>query len=239
MARTILVTGGGTGIGRAIALHFAAAGDRVTVTGRRPGPLAELAAQADVRTAVCDHTDPAALTRLLADLPERIDVLVNNAGGNIAFDADGKTDLASYARDFRANLDANLVGAALTTKALEDRLADGGAVVHIGSIAAEQAAGSYGAAKAGLANWNIDLAQRLGRRGVTANVVSPGYIADTEFFRDQLSGERREQLVAATATGRAGVPADIAGTVAFLASPAARHITGQVLHVNGGARATR
>lgn len=239
MARTILVTGGGTGIGRAIALHFAAAGDHVIATGRRPGPLAELAAEAGVRTAVCDHTDPAALTRLLADLPERIDVLVNNAGGNITLDADGKTDLASYARDFRANLDANLVGAALTTKALEDRLADGGAVVHIGSIAAEQAAGSYGAAKAGLANWNIDLAQRLGRRGVTANVVSPGYIADTEFFRDKLSGERREQLVAATATGRAGVPADIAGTVAFLASPAARHITGQVLHVNGGARATR
>ncbi|WJV50402.1 SDR family NAD(P)-dependent oxidoreductase [Streptomyces flavofungini] len=239
MARTILVTGGGTGIGRAIALHFAAAGDDVTVTGRRPGPLAELAAEAEVQSAVCDHTDPAALTRLLDELPERIDVLVNNAGGNTTLDADGKEDLASYARDFRANLDANLVGAALTTKALEDRLADGGAVVHIGSIAAEQAAGSYGAAKAGLANWNIDLAQRLGRRGVTANVVSPGYIADTEFFRDKLSDERREQLVAATATGRAGVPADIAGTVAFLASPAARHITGQVLHVNGGARATR
>lgn len=239
MARTILVTGGGTGIGRAIALHFAAAGESVTVTGRRPGPLADLAAEAGVRTAVCDHTDPAALTRLLAELPERIDVLVNNAGGNIAFDADGKTDLASYARDFRANLDANLVSAALTTKALEDRLADGGAVVHIGSIAAEQGAGSYGAAKAGLATWNIDLAQQLGRRGVTANVVAPGYIADTEFFRDKLSGERREQLVAATATGRAGAPADIAGTVAFLASPAARHITGQVLHVNGGARATR
>ncbi|GHC51643.1 SDR family NAD(P)-dependent oxidoreductase [Streptomyces flavofungini] len=239
MARTILVTGGGTGIGRAIALHFAEAGDSVIATGRRPGPLAELAAGAGVRTAVCDHTDPAALTRLLADLPERIDVLVNNAGGNIAFDADGRTDLASYARDFRANLDANLVSAALTTKALEDRLGDGGAVVHIGSIAAEQGAGSYGAAKAGLATWNIDLAQQLGRRGVTANVVSPGYIADTEFFRDKLTGERREQLVAATATGRAGAPADIAGTVAFLASPAARHITGQVLHVNGGARATR
>ncbi|MFH9070136.1 SDR family NAD(P)-dependent oxidoreductase [Streptomyces alboflavus] len=239
MARTILVTGGGTGIGRAIALHFAAAGESVTVTGRRPGPLAELAAETGVRTTVCDHTDPAALTRLLDALPERIDVLVNNAGGNIAFDADGKTDLVSYARDFRANLDANLVSAALTTRALEDRLADGGAVVHIGSIAAEQGAGSYGAAKAGLATWNIDLAQRLGRRGVTANVVAPGYIADTEFFRDKLSGERREQLVAATATGRAGAPADIAGTVAFLASPAARHITGQVLHVNGGARATR
>ncbi|MVO87634.1 SDR family oxidoreductase [Streptomyces sp. p1417] len=239
MARTILVTGGGTGIGRAIARHFAAEGDGVVVTGRRPEPLAELAAEAGVSTAVCDHTDSAALTRLLDRLPDRIDVLVNNAGGNTDFDTDGEQDLAAYARDFRANLDANLVSAALTTRALEDRLAPGGAVVHIGSIAAEQAAGSYGAAKAGLANWNIDLAGRLGSRGITANVVAPGYIADTEFFRDKLSGERREQLVAATATGRAGTPADIAGAVAFLASPAARHLTGQVLHVNGGARATR
>ncbi|MGA4843780.1 SDR family NAD(P)-dependent oxidoreductase [Streptomyces sp. G45] len=239
MARDILVTGGGTGIGRAVARHFARQGDRVTVTGRRLGPLKELADETGARALVCDHTEPDQLTRLLGELPEGIDVLVNNAGGNTGFDADGRTDLAAYARDFRANLDANLITAALTTKALEDRLAEGGAVVHIGSIAADQGAGSYGAAKAGLATWNISLSQELGPRGVTANVVAPGYIADTEFFRDKLTAERRDQLVAATATGRAGTPDDIAATVAFLASPAARHITGQVLHVNGGAHTTR
>lgn len=239
MSRTIVVTGGGTGIGRAIARLFAEQGETVIVTGRRPGPLHELAAESGVRALVCDHTDPRALNTLLSDLPNRIDVLVNNAGGNTDFDTDDATDLDAYARDFRANLDANLVSAALTTKALHDRLTPGGAVVHIGSIAADQGAGSYGAAKAGLAAWNLNLARELGPRGITANVVSPGYIADTEFFRDRLPEDRRTALVAATATGRAGAPEDIAASVAFLASPGARHITGQVLHVNGGAHSTR
>ncbi|MER7985848.1 SDR family oxidoreductase [Streptomyces noursei] len=240
MARTILITGGSTGIGRALAAHFAGHGDHVVITGRRPGPLKTAAdAVPGVTALVCDHTDPAALLRLAADLPERLDVLVNNAGGQTDFDADGGTDLASYARDFRANLDANLLGAALTTRALEDRLADGGAVIHIGSIAADQGSGSYGAAKAGLASWNVELARLLGPRGITANVVAPGYIAGTEFFRDRLADARRERLIADTATGRPGSVDDVTGAVAFLASPAARHVTGQVQNVNGGAHTTR
>ncbi|MFH8343271.1 SDR family NAD(P)-dependent oxidoreductase [Streptomyces sp. NPDC018045] len=242
MSRTILVTGGATGIGLAVARRFAEQGDAVTVTGRRAAPLEKAAAETGARAVVCDHTDPAALARLLDALPERLDVLVNNAGGNTDLDAAPGAGLASYAAAFRANLDANLLTAVLTTKAVEDRLAPGGAVVHIGSIAAARGAGSlgaYGAAKAGLATWNLDLADVLGPRGITANVVAPGYIEDTEFFRDQLSDESRAGLVEATATGRAGRPADIAAAVAFLASEGARHITGQVLDVNGGAYKTR
>ncbi|MFF3641743.1 SDR family NAD(P)-dependent oxidoreductase [Streptomyces sp. NPDC002564] len=247
MTRTILITGGGTGIGRAAARHFVGQGDSVFVTGRRPAPLDRLAQEIGVRALVCDHTRPEALTALLAELPERVDVLVNNAGGNTDFDAEiradpgvgSREDLVAYAEAFRANLDANLISAALTTRALDGRLAAGGAVVHIGSIAADQGSGSYGASKAGLTSWNVDLARTLGPRGITANVVAPGYIADTEFFRDRLADQRREQLVAATSTGRAGSPDDVARTIAFLASAGARHITGQVLHVNGGAHATR
>ena len=80
----------------------------------------------------------------------------------------------------------------------------------------------------------IDLARQVGDRGITANVVSPGYIADTEFFRDALTDERKDLLIDAAMTKRAGKSADIAATVVFLASRGARQITGQTLAVNGG-----
>jgi 3-oxoacyl-[acyl-carrier protein] reductase len=83
--------------------------------------------------------------------------------------------------------------------------------------------------------WAADVAAELGPRGITANVVSPGLTLGSEFFRDGLTDARRERLVAETRTGRAGTTADVAATVMFLASPAAGHLTGQVIHVNGGA----
>ncbi|MGH3918271.1 MAG: SDR family NAD(P)-dependent oxidoreductase [Pseudonocardiaceae bacterium] len=190
-----------------MAAVFAADGNSVVITGRRPEPLQTTAAQlgVKVRAVVCDGTDPAQVEALRVQLPESVDVLVHCADGN--------TDV--------------------------DRHVAGRAVINIGSIAADQGAGSYGAAKAGVASWNIDLAAELGPRGVTANVVAPGYTADTEFFRDKLTDQRREALIAATSTGRASAPDDVAATVHFLASPAARQITGQVLAVNGGERTTR
>jgi 3-oxoacyl-[acyl-carrier protein] reductase len=245
MPRTVVVTGAGTGIGRAIALRFAADGDTVFVTGRRAEPLAEtakLAESSDVHPVVCDGSDPGDVARLLAALPERIDVLVNNAGGNTDFDRDEPApgDLPALADQWRANFDANVLTAVLTTAALAERLTpDSGAVISMSSIAADRGAGSYGAAKAALANWNLSAAGELGRRGVTANVISPGYIADTEFFRDRMTDERRAHLIAETKTGRQGAPSDIAGTAYFLAGPGARHITGQVVNVNGGAYTSR
>ena len=239
MSRTVLVTGGGTGIGTAIAARFVGDGDRVYITGRRPDVLKQTATTIGAHPITCDHTDPDQLLALLDQLPAGVDVLVNNAGGNTDLDVTTSDDLAGYAAAWRANLDANLLSAALTTHALSDRLAAGGAVVSIGSIAADKGAGAYGAAKAGLASWNISLAAELGPRGITANVVSAGYIKATEFFRDRMTDARRTRLIADTDTGRAGTVEDIAGTVHFLASPAARQITAQVLNVNGGAWSTR
>lgn len=241
MTRTIVVTGGGTGIGKAIATTFAARGDSVVITGRRVEPLKEVAAELGTRVsvAVCDGTDPRQVGEFALSLSGPVDVLVNCAGGNTDFDRDPADSLAALAENWRVNLESNLISAVLMTSALDDRLASGGAVVHIGSIAADKGAGAYGAAKAGLASWNIQLAGQLGPRGITSNVVAPGYIADTEFFRDKLTDERRDSLIASAPTGRAGVPDDIAEAVVFLASPGARQLTAQVIAVNGGERASR
>jgi 3-oxoacyl-[acyl-carrier protein] reductase len=211
----------------------------VIVTGRRDLPLKEAAESIGGTALVCDAASPGAWVEALQHLPVRIDVLVNNAGGNTDLDTETPTDLAGIEQARRTNLAANLLSAVLTTHAVSDRIAAGGTVVHLGSIAADEGAGSYGAAKAAVASWNVDLAGELGPRGITSNVVSPGYIGDTEFFRDRLTDQRRELLINQTATGRPGTPDDIAGVVHFLASPAARHVTGQVINVNGGAWPTR
>lgn len=239
MQRTVLVTGGRAGIGRAVAARFRSAGDAVIITGRDRAGLQKAATELEVRAIPCDHTDPEQVQSLADALPERIDVLINNAGGNTDFTAEDSPGLAGLAAAWRCNLQTNLISAVLTTAAVEDRLGAGGTVVHIGSIAADKGAGSYGAAKAGLASWNIDLATHLGARGVTTNVVSPGYIAGTGFFHGRLSEQRREALIAATVTEREGAPSDIAETIHFLASPGARHISGQNINVNGGAVPTR
>ncbi|MFD3401800.1 SDR family NAD(P)-dependent oxidoreductase [Kribbella sp. NPDC058693] len=234
--RTIVVTGGATGIGRATAELFRADGDEVVITGRRPDVLAKTAADLGARGVVCDATDPKQIEQLVETLPDQVDVLVNNAGGNTDFGRpDG--DLEQLKANWLANLEANLISAVLTTTALASRLTT--AVIHLGSIAGARGPGSYGASKAALAMWNADIAAELGPRGITSNVVAPGFTAETEFFQGRLTDQRRETLLQATLTKREGQVGDIAGTIHFLASPAARHLTAQVLHVNGGALITR
>ncbi|MCA1005722.1 SDR family oxidoreductase [Rhodococcus hoagii] len=240
MGRVVVVTGGGTGIGKAIAAAFARAGDSVVITGRREQVLAGAAAELgdNVRPACFDATDSDHV-RAFANGLDRIDVLVNNAGGNTDFDRDAPDSLAAVAANWRSNFDANVLSAVLVTTACLDRMQSGGSIITIGSIAADKGAGAYGAAKAAIASWNIDLARQVGPRGLTANVIAPGFIADTEFFRDRLSQDRHGALVAGTFTGRAGSPADIAACATYLASPGARQLTGQVLSVNGGELTSR
>jgi 3-oxoacyl-[acyl-carrier protein] reductase len=243
--RTVLVTGGGNGLGKAVASRFLADGDTVFITGRTASRVADTAAEIGAKPVPGDATDPRQVARMAGALGDDLDVLVNMAGGNTDFAAtaagpDGLLpELEQVAAAWRANLDANLLSAVLSTTAVLGKLRAGGAIINVGSIGAEYASTSYGAAKAALAAWTAGLSAEVGPRGLTANVISPGYIAETDFFRGRLTEERKATLIKATHDGRAGQPGDIAETAYFLASDGARHITGQTLHVNGGAHTTR
>ncbi|WP_116100922.1 SDR family NAD(P)-dependent oxidoreductase [Amycolatopsis thermalba] len=239
MSRIVLVTGGGNGIGRAVAARFRAGGDAVVITGRNGERLARTAAGAAAGAITCDATDPEQVARMADELGPELDVVVNMAGGNTDLTAPAGDGVGEVLRAWRANLDANLLSAVLTTTAVRDRLRPGGSIINVGSIGAEYAASSYGAAKAALAAWTAGLSSEVGPKGVTANLIAPGYIAETGFFQGKLSEERRRALIAATHNGRPGHPDDVAETAYFLASAGARHITGQTIHVNGGAHTTR
>lgn len=239
MSRTVLVTGGTSGIGRAVAARFAADGADVVITGRNADTVAPAAEELGVRGLACDATRPEQVAALAEELDGSLDVLVNAAGGLPADPAAGTPPLEALAQDWLSNIAANVLTAVLTTAAVRDRLVPGGAIVSIGSIAAERRGGSYGAAKAALASWNASLAAALGTRDITCNVISSGYVAGTNFFGDRMTEERHRTLVEETLLKRPGTPDDIAQTVFFLASAGARHITGQTIHVNGGAFTTR
>jgi 3-oxoacyl-[acyl-carrier protein] reductase len=234
--REIVVTGGGTGIGYAIAAAFASLGDHVTITGRREHVLEEAAGRLGAAYVPFNAASPVAVKDALDQLPEHVDVLVNNAGGNTNLERKQSDDLMDVAEAWWANLNANLLSAVLVTTALAPRMNKGGRIISIGSIAARgTGSGSYGAAKAAIESWTADLAAEMGPKGVTANVVSPGLIVDTEFFRGRLTDDGIRARVENTRNGRPGTPADVADSVLYLASAGARHVTGQVLHLNGGA----
>lgn len=241
MARRAVVSGGGTGIGKAVAARMAREGCAVVIVGRRAEVLAKAAAEVNaelpeplVSTDTADLTEPEQVRqladRLVAAGP--VDVLVNNAGGN--FGGSGG-DLAAVAAAWEADVRGNVLPSVLLTTALLPAFArPGGRIVVMSSIAGLRGPGSYGGAKAALHAWALGLAGRLAGDGVTVNVVAPGFVPDTEFWTGRLTDDLVADRLSQIPAGRAGTPEDVAAAVAYLTAPDAGWTTGQILQVNGG-----
>ena len=234
MTRHALVTGGGTGLGLAITRRLVGDGLSVTIVGRRRSVLDDAAAELgpSVTTHVADVTDPDAVASLADALPERLDVLVHNAGGNAPTSGDSLTSLAD---DWVADYRLNVVSAVLVTEVCLPRLSrPGGRIVAVSSVAALRGAGSYGAAKGALNVWVTDLAGRLAGDGITVNAVAPGFVPETGFWDGRRSPEIVESRLARIPMGRSGTPDEIAALVGHLASSEAGFTTGQVIGIHGG-----
>jgi 3-oxoacyl-[acyl-carrier protein] reductase len=234
MTRHALVTGGGTGLGLAITRHLVSDGMTVTIVGRRQEVLDDAAAELGpaVTTHGADVTDPEAVAGLAQALPDRVDVLVLNAGG--AAPTTGES-LAALADDWTTDFRLNVLSAVLVTEALLPRLPrPGGRIVAMSSVAAPRGAGSYGAAKGALNVWVTDLAARLAPDGITANAVAPGFIPETGFWDGRRTPEIVDSRIARIPMGRSGSPDEVAALVGHLASVEAGFTTGQVIGIHGG-----
>ncbi|WP_109508966.1 SDR family NAD(P)-dependent oxidoreductase [Nocardioides speluncae] len=239
MTRLAVVTGGGTGIGRAIAERMASDGDRVVIVGRRADVLDEAAKEINAQVGAdrvftwpADVTSVADVTALADGLPDHVDVLVHNAGGSVTVDDES---LAGTARRWIETYRLNVVSAVLLTEALLPRLTrPGGRIVAVSSVASLKGAGSYGAAKAAVNNWVTDLAGQLAPEGITVNAVAPGFVPETGFWDSRRTDALIADRVSKTPVGRPGTPAEIAALVAHLASAEAGFTTGQVVGIHGG-----
>jgi 3-oxoacyl-[acyl-carrier protein] reductase len=238
--KVALVTGSSRGIGRAIAQALARAGADVVCTSTRAGgcaaTLQAIAAAGGKGTEMaCDVGDAAQVEQLAKKLLEqkgRLDLLINNAGVT----RDGLF-LRMGVEDFDQVLATNLRGPFLVCKAFARSMARsrGGRIVNIGSVVgltgnAGQA--NYAASKAGLVGLTKSLARELAGRGVTANVVAPGFV--TTDMTAAIPEEQQKAMLAEIPLERFGVPDDVAAAVLFLCSDAAGYITGQTLVVDGG-----
>jgi 3-oxoacyl-[acyl-carrier protein] reductase len=233
-----LVTGASRGIGAAIAAELAVQGARVIGTATTDAGAAaigeRLAATGGAGRAL-DVTDSAAVDALLEAVASEIgpvSILVNNAG--ITRD---QLLLRMKEDDWQAILDTNLSSVYRSCRAVLRGMmkARRGRIINIASViglTGNPGQANYAAAKAGIIGFSKSLAQEIGSRGITVNVVAPGFI-DTDMTR-AMPDAAREALLTRIALGRLGQPEDIARAVAFLAGPAAAYITGETLHVNGG-----
>ena len=231
--KVALVVGGTGGIGAAIADIFATLGAVVTVTGATDEEVNAVRDGADFRcrdAVALDVRDGESIAALIGDLP-RLDILVNCAGV-IRRDAEHDADVFAEVVDINLNGTMRLCGAA------RERLkAARGAIVNTASMLAYHGGArvpAYSASKGGVAQLTKSLAIAYAADGVRVNAVAPGWVRTALTQTLQNDSERSAAILARTPQGRWAEPADIAGAVVFLCSPAARFVTGVVLPVDGG-----
>ena len=236
-----VVTGAGRGIGRAIALKFAAAGADVICVSRTQENSEKVAAEIRALgrkawAVAVDVSDSAAVgaaaEKILADTGNKVDILVNNAGVT----RDGLLMRMSDA-DWDTVLDTNLKGAFLFTKAFFRTFAKQrrGRILNVSSVIGligNPGQANYAASKAGLIGFTQSIARELAGRGVTVNAIAPGFI-ETD-MTSELNEELKGNILRQIPLGKFGAADDIANAALFLAGPLASYITGQVLTVDGG-----
>jgi 3-oxoacyl-[acyl-carrier protein] reductase len=233
-----LVTGASRGIGAAIADELAALGATVIGTATSDAgaqAIGERLAARGGHGRMLNVTDGASIEALIDAIAKDfggVSILVNNAG--ITRD---NLLMRMKDEDWQAILDTNLSSVYRTSKAVMRGMmkARRGRIINIASVigvTGNAGQANYAAAKAGIIAFSKSLAKEIGSRGITVNVVAPGFIATD--MTASLPEDAKAALVGQIALGRLGEPADIARAVAFLAGPAAAYITGETLHVNGG-----
>nr|WP_310616825.1 SDR family oxidoreductase [Pantoea cypripedii] len=233
--KTALVTGGGSGIGAAMAEALAAAGAAVILAARREAQLAEVAQRlgGSARYLCADITRQAELSALAADCGA-VDILVNAAGVNLRQPFEEVSESA-----WDQQLALHLKAPFFLTQALAPGMAQRGwgRIINIASLQSSRAfdnSAPYGAGKGGIVQLTRAIAQRWGRQGITCNAIGPGFfptaLTGPVFADDAL----RERHAAHTCLGRNGEMADLHGVTLFLASNASAYITGQTLMVDGG-----
>ena len=235
--KNALVTGASGGIGSAIARRLHAAGAKVALSGTRQEPLESLANDLGERAYIlpCNLNDMAAVEALpkqAIDALGSLDILVNNAG--ITRD---NLFMRMSDEEWQSVINVNLTATMKLCKgALRGMMKSRwGRIINISSVVGatgNPGQGNYAASKAGMVGMSKSLAYEVASRGITVNVVAPGFIATA--MTDKLADDRKEAILAQIPAGRMGAAEDIASAVGFLASDGAGYVTGSTLHVNGG-----
>ncbi|WP_010203592.1 SDR family NAD(P)-dependent oxidoreductase [Salinibacterium sp. PAMC 21357] len=240
---TALVTGGGVGIGRAIAVGLAAEGARVALSYRSHKPedsfLHELESASGYAPLAIrlDATNEADVESAIAQVGAEfgaINILVNNVGGLVERAPIAEMTHSLWNQVIAVNLDSLFL---VTRHALAIMHADGGRIINIASLAGRNGghagATAYATTKAGIFGFTRGLAKELGASGATVNAIAPGFIEATPFHDRFTSAASKAATIATIPVGRAGTPEDVASAATWLASPSASFVSGIVLDVNG------